>query len=156
MSLAPAIILVLTTSPFTISFLQCLVQFTRIMTPCLWTLHLFYHFCPSNGHQKLVIIAICFWLTVSEHKAWYYWTNSDKHQMLLLLGCPLLKQKSSSVLWIHQGQMSKISRLNCSKSHFLSLFQYWNEPFVKKKISWIFPLNFSLPLYCVSCCSGTL
>lgn len=133
MSLAPAIIPVLTTSPFTISFLQCLVQLTRIVTPCIRTLHIFYHFCPSNGHHKLVIAAICFWLTVSEHKAWYYWNNSDKHHMLLLLGCPLLKQKPSSLLWTHSGQMSKISRLNCSKGHFPFLFQYWNNSFVNRK-----------------------
>lgn len=99
MSLAPAIILLLTMSPFNISFLLYLVQLTRIMTPCTWTLHIFYHFCPSNGHQKLVIVAICFWLTVSEHKAWFYCNNSDKHQTLLLLGCPLLKQKPSSIFF---------------------------------------------------------
>lgn len=99
MSLAPAIILLLTMSPFNISFLLSLVQLTRIMTPCTWTLHIFYHFCTSNGHQKLVIVAICFWLTVSEHKAWFYCNNSDKHQTLLLLGCPLLKQKPSSIFF---------------------------------------------------------
>lgn len=109
MSLAPAINLVLTTLPFAISFLQCLIQLTRIMTPCIRTLHLFYHFCPSNGHQKLVIVAIWFWLTVSEHKAWYYWNNSDKQQMLLLLGCPLLKQKPSSV-------SSESTQARCPKS----------------------------------------
>lgn len=109
MSLAPVIILLLTISPFTISFLQYLVQLTRIMTTCIWTPHKFYHFCPSNGHQKLVIDAICFWLTVSEHKVWYYWNSSDTHQMLLFLGCPLLKQKPSSTF-------SEFNKARCPKS----------------------------------------
>lgn len=142
MSLAPAIFLLLTTSPFTISYLQYLVQLTRIMTPCIWTPHKFYHFCPSNGHQKLVIDAICFWLTVSEHKAWYYWNNSDKHQMLLLLGCPLLKQKFSSIF-------SESTKARCPKSQdwiapraISHLCSSTEKTTLSKKVLFLFPHNF--------------
>lgn len=126
-SLVPAIILLLTMSPFTISFLQCLVQLTRIMTPCIWTFHTFYHFCLSNGHQNLSLLQfVSDWhfqsiklgtigTILTNIRLCYYWAVPSWSRNLPLSFLNSLRPD--------------VQTLKTELIHFPCLLQYWNDHF---------------------------
>lgn len=100
-SLIPAITLLFTRSPFTISYLQCSVKLTRVIKAASsWTWYLLLHltlsyilsFLPMKWASKAYLCCNLFLsLAVSEHIAYHYKNNSDKQENLLFLGCSLLK-----------------------------------------------------------------
>lgn len=97
------------------------------MTPCVWTFHTFYHFCPSNGHQNLSLLQfVSDWhfqsiklgtigTILTNIRLCYYWAVPSWSRNLPLSFLNSLRPD--------------VQTLKTELIHFPCLLQYWNDHF---------------------------